>query len=366
MLVRSILAFVIFVSSSIYSQHTTYSKEEENMVGYVNMGWAYTFKYNSYQDVKPIIDSCWRFLDKYTNSFAKPNVLSYLLEMNVLISKDLKVINPLIDSVLYYDSLPTTKQRIGGILIERNLDLIKGREFVLDALPNLSVKNQIFKSYLLLAKSDLTLGKFASAKINFENALKTDSTRSEGWYEYLSFLRIRELTQEASVVSSKIAELEKQAKIKFVSQTGISPNINKTINNITLLDLDSNIVELNTLKGKVVVLNRFNFWCGICAKEFPALQKLIKEFKDAKFIFINSGESASELRNRYFKMKEFAFLMKQQVLFVTKEYYDEIYGDSVPHTLVVDKAGVIRFDYQGYSKEMEDLLRNNLQELLKK
>ncbi len=88
---------------------------------------AYAFKYNSYQDVKPIIDSCWSFLDKYPNSFAKPNVLSYLLEMTVLISKDLKVINPLIDSVLYYDSLPTTKQRLGAILIERNLDLKRGQ-----------------------------------------------------------------------------------------------------------------------------------------------------------------------------------------------------------------------------------------------
>jgi thiol-disulfide isomerase/thioredoxin len=365
MLLKLLPAIVIVVSSAIYSQHTTYSKEEETMVRYVNMGLAYAFKYDSYQDVKPIIDSCWSFLDKYPNSFAKPNVLSYLLEMNVLISKDFKVINPLIDSVLYYDSLPTTKQRIGALLIERNLDLKRGREFVLDALPNLSVKNQKFNSYMLLAKSDLTLGKFASAKINFENALRIDSTRAEGWYEYLSFLRMRELTQEANVISSKIAELEKQSKIKFVNQTGISPNINKIINNITLLDLDSNTVELKLLKKQVVVLNRFNFWCGICAKEFPALQKLIKEFPDVKFVFINSGESASELRTRYFKMKEFSFLKKQQVLFVTKEYYDEIYGDSVPHTLVVDKEGVIRFDYQGYNKEMEILLRNNLKILLK-
>jgi len=365
MLFKLLTAIVIVVSSVIYSQHTTYSEEEESMVGYVNMGFAYAFKYNSYQDVKPIVDSCWSFLDKYPNSFAKPNVLSYLLEMTVLISKDLKVINPLIDSVLHYDSLPTTKQRIGALLIERNLDLKRGRVFVLDALPNLSVKNQIFRSYMLLAKSDLTLGKFASAKINFEYALKTDSTRAEGWYEYLSFLRIRELTQEANVVSSKIAELEKQSKLKFVTQTSISPNINKDINNITLLDLDSNVVELNSLNGKVVVLNRFNFWCGICAKEFPALQKLIKEFPDVKFIFINSGESASELRTRYFKMKEFSFLKKQEVLFVTKEYYDEIYGDSVPNTLVVDKDGVIRFDYVGYNKEMESLLRSNLKALLK-
>lgn len=363
---RKLLLFIsLLISSSVLSQTTTYSVEEERMVQYVNLGYAYALKYNSNQDLNVVIDSCWKFLNKYPNSFAKPNVFSYLLEMNVLVSKNLKVINPLIDSVLYYDSLPTTKKRIGAILIERNLDLKRGREFILDALPYLSVKNQKFNSYMLLAKSDLTLGKFASAKINFENALNTDSTRSEGWYEYLSFLRIREMSTEADLISAKIKELERQSKIKFANQTNLSPNINKTINNIPLYDLDSNLVNLNSLKGNIVVLNRFNFWCGFCSKEFPALQKLIKEFPEVKFVFINSGETASELRDRYFKMKEFSFLKKQQVLFVTKEYYDEIYGDTVPHTLVVDKGGVIRFDYRGYNEEMESLLRSNLKALNK-
>ncbi len=39
MLLKLLPAIVIVVSSAIYSQHTTYSEEEENMVGYVNMGW---------------------------------------------------------------------------------------------------------------------------------------------------------------------------------------------------------------------------------------------------------------------------------------------------------------------------------------
>ena len=174
------------------------------------------------------------------------------------------------------------------------------------------------------------------------------------------------MSNEANLISAKIGDLEKQSKIRFVNQANTSLNVNKEINNITLLDLDSNVVDLSSLKGNVVVINRFNFWCGYCAKEFPALQRLMKEFPDVRFIFINSGETASELRDRYFKMKEFSFLKKQQVLFVTKSYYDEIYGDTVPHTLVVDKDGVLRYDYQGYTIELESLLRNNLKTLLKR
>ena len=64
-------------------------------------------------------------------------------------------------------------------------------------------------------------------------------------------------------------------------------------------------------------------------------------------------------------MKEFSFLKNQTVLFVTKDYYDEIYENGVPHTLVIDKVGNIRYDYSGYRKELESLLRNNLSNLIK-
>lgn len=357
-----VLLFLLYVVS-VFAQTTTYSKEEERMVQYVNNGLAYAMKYDSLQNVKPVIDSCWKFLEKYPHSFAKPNVFSYLLEMTAVITTDLEKINPLIDSVLFYDNLPITKQRIGAILIERNLDLKRGREFIYDAFPNLTVPYHIYNSYMLLAKSDITLGNFASAQSNFENALKVDSTRAEAWYEYLGFLRIREISNEANAVLVKINELDELAKLRFTNQTNISPNINKNILKITLMDLDSNSVKLNSLEGEIVVINRFNFWCSPCIKEFAMFKKLIQEFTDVKFIFLNSGETSTELRERYFEKKEFNFLKNQSVYFVTKDYYNQIHGYGVPHTIVVDRNGNIRADYLGYRKELETLLRNNLKNL---
>jgi len=285
--------------------------------------------------------------------------------MTAVISNDINEVNPLIDSILFYDKLPTTCQRIGTLLIERNLDIKRGREFIYDTFSKLTVTKHIFNSYMLLARSDLTLGNFASAKMNFENALSIDSTRAEAWYEYLSFLKMREIPKEANDVLVKIKDLEKQDRLHYANQTNKSSNINKNIHKLTLMDLDSNIVELNSLKGKVVVVNRFNFWCGYCVSEFPTLKKLIKEFPGVKFIFVNSGETTSELRDRYFKKKEFNFLKKQTVLFVTNDYYNNIYGDGVPHTFVVDKNGNIIYDYLGYRKELESLLRTNLKTLSK-
>lgn len=48
------------------------------------MQYVYSLKYDSTQILDIALDSCWKFLDKYPNSFAKPGVFYYMLEMAVL------------------------------------------------------------------------------------------------------------------------------------------------------------------------------------------------------------------------------------------------------------------------------------------
>lgn len=362
----SLIILTLIFSARLTAQTTTYSKEEENMIQYVNMGLAYSLKYDSPERVKPVIDSCWNFLDRYPKSFAKSNVFTYLLEMTAIISDDMKEINPLIDSVLSYDSLPTAKLRIGELLIERNLDIEKGRDFIFDTMPGLTVPLHLYKSHLILAKTDMQLGKYASAELNLKKAIAIDSTRSDALYEYNNFLIMREAPQQAMIMQDKINQLNKKAKDRFINNAGISPNVNKYVSDIPLYDMDSNLVTLHNLKGKIVVINRFNFWCKLCVYEFPALQKLKREFPSVEFVFINSGpgEDPAELREKYFPKKEFSFLKNETVLFVTKNYFDKIYGSSIPHTLIVDKKGNVRLDYIGYRKELEDILRDKLIDLL--
>jgi thiol-disulfide isomerase/thioredoxin len=355
---------ILFVTFSSFAQTTTYSKKEERMVEYVANGWGYAQKYDSVQNVKPVLDSCWKFLKKYPHSFAKPNVFSYMLEMTILISKDTAVINPLIDSVLYYDQLPVTKERIGEILITRNLDVARGRDIIIKILPKLTVPFHKYKAYMLLAKSDITLGYFASAETNFEYALHIDSTRAEGWYEYLGFLKMREMHNSFVKVKNKIEELNEEKQLHYTDYTHSSPNINKNISKIEMKNLDNNNIRFSSMNGKVLVVDRFNFWCGFCAKEFPLLKKIMKEFPQVKFIFVDYGETTQELKGRYFKMKEFSFLKNQIVVFGNKKFNDTIYALGVPQTLVIDKQGTVRFDNMGYNKNLDKLLRNELKFLI--
>jgi peroxiredoxin len=45
-------------------------------------------------------------------------------------------------------------------------------------------------------------------------------------------------------------------------------------------DLEGRPLSLSALKGKVVVLNLWATWCGICQQEMPTLDRLYGQFKD--------------------------------------------------------------------------------------
>ena len=357
-----IIAVIIIVALqvSLHGQSTTYSKYEEKMVTYANNGWSYAEKYDSLEIAEVALDSCWRFIDKYPYSFAKPNVLSFMLEMTVMLSNDKNKIYPLIDSVLTYDKLLSTKLRVGQILVENNLDVERGREIIIDALPHLITEQQKFNAYITIARSDVSNGKFVSAQNYYEKALEIHPEWLAGWYECLSTAKIGEMGEKTKYLESRINKIEESKREKSASRSTVGPNINKQISELVMDDLDEQKVDFKTFHGKLLVINRFNFWCGWCAKEFPALQKIIAEFPNVNFVFVNYGETPEELKEIYFKKSEFSFLKEQIVLQGDSKYLKTIHGNGVPHTLVVDKKGKVRYDYLGYKENLEELLRKNL------
>lgn len=358
-----ILLITFVVQINIQGQSTTYSKYEEKMVTYANNGWMYALKYDSLEIAEVTLDSCWRFIDKYPHTFAKSNVLNFMLKMTVMLSNDKNKIYPLIDSVLTYDRLLSTKLMVGQILVENDLDGERGREIIIDALPHLITEQQKYNAYVTLARSDVPNGNYVSAQEYYEKALEIHPEWLAGWYECLSTAKIGEMLEKAKYFESRIRDLEDSKRSDYVSNSSVGPNINKQISELVMNDLDENKVRLKTYHGNPLVINRFNFWCGWCFKEFPALKKIMDEFPNVKFIFVNYGESPDELKEIYFKKSEFSFLKEQIILQGNSQYLKTIHGNGVPHTLVVDKTGKIRYDYLGYEDNIENLLRKNLSKL---
>ncbi|RME60937.1 MAG: TlpA family protein disulfide reductase, partial [Candidatus Dadabacteria bacterium] len=68
----------------------------------------------------------------------------------------------------------------------------------------------------------------------------------------------------------------------------------KPFPNITLKTLDEKPFSLNSLKGKIVLINLWASWCLPCIKELPDLQELKRRVNSPSFEVLLVGVSDSK------------------------------------------------------------------------
>jgi len=361
------IALVLLVTLSVRDEaQTTYSKAEERMVQYVNNGLAYAIKYDSLQRIPAVLDSCRRFLDAFPNSFARGNVFGSMLQMTSLISRDTVVVFPLIDSVLSYDKTPVTKMGIAQLLIEREIDPLRGASMLEEVLPYLTAQYHRYKSRLLLAQVEQSRGEFSRAAVNLKSALAIDSVRLDAWYAYLGYCQMIEDEVGASVASHKIWEIQSRNRAQYFKYVEQNSYTGKSVLEMTPTDLNGHSVPLSQFSSRVMVIQFFNFWCSIPGKELPTIGRFIKEFPQVKFVFLNFDDTPEELRERYFTRPSLRFLKDQTVVFPDSSVLGNL-GNSggMGEILVVDKHGMIRYSFPGVTKGYNAVLRAKLRQLLK-
>lgn len=59
-----------------------------------------------------------------------------------------------------------------------------------------------------------------------------------------------------------------------------APRVGQPVPDFTLPDLRGNIVQLSTLRGKVVFINIWATWCPPCVEEMPTMQRLYDRLHD--------------------------------------------------------------------------------------
>jgi thiol-disulfide isomerase/thioredoxin len=124
-------------------------------------------------------------------------------------------------------------------------------------------------------------------------------------------------------------------------------------------DLDGNLLDFDSLKGKVVFLNFWATWCPPCLAEMPSIQRLYDEFKDDMVFVIVSQESRGILQE-FIEKKEYSF-----PVYILRSRQPNVFASrSIPASFLISPEGQIMMKKQGAArwdgKRVKELIRTML------
>jgi thiol-disulfide isomerase/thioredoxin len=128
--------------------------------------------------------------------------------------------------------------------------------------------------------------------------------------------------------------------------------LGKTAPNWTLKDSDNQLISLDDLKSKVMMIQFTGIGCGPCQHSYPFLKQLVTDYKNKNFEFVSIETWISDIDalKRYKERNGFNF----RFLNSTKEVKSKYQVTGVPVFFILDENRVIRKVVKGYSKEKTD------------
>ncbi len=131
---------------------------------------------------------------------------------------------------------------------------------------------------------------------------------------------------------------------------------------VSLPDRSGTIITLQSLHGRVVLLDIWASWCPPCRTAFPAYDALYREYREKGFdvlaVNVDEKRSAAEefLKGRDFQMR---------VLFDPKGTAPTGFRlRGMPTSYLVDKRGAIRFSHEGFTDTLVPQYRREIEQLL--
>lgn len=213
---------------------------------------------------------------------------------------------------------------------------------------------------ITLAKAYAKQGKELDAFLSLENFVVKNGKNADVVKEMQPLYN--KLNNNKADFNTYFAAVEAKAKDAMVSKYK-SEMIKKEAPQFSLVNRDGKTVSLADYKGKVVVLDFWATWCGPCVMSFPGMQAAVNKYKtdkDVEFLFIDTWqreENYKDLVNEFMTKNNYTFHVLFDEMKDRTKATTTAYGVSgIPHKVVIDKEGFIRFESSGGSADVDKVV----------
>lgn len=168
--------------------------------------------------------------------------------------------------------------------------------------------------------------------------------------------------EKKSFSEEELAEMEANYKIKKEKDKADRKELDgTTLNELVIEDIDGNIHTLESLKGKVVLMNFWFIHCKPCVAEIPDLNELKTKFKDKDVVFLAVALDNKKSLDKFLEIHPFDFTIIPK----GRELAERFKIPHYPYNVILDKTGTLHYVSDVLSLNITNRLKHRINGFLR-